>query len=141
VLLKLAENMRVFAYDPSRSFRAWLKTVTHHAWCDYVERRRFAGRCGDQALEQLLESREAPDDLNTFLEAEHQQALLEQAMARVQLRVEARTWEAFRLQALEQRKAADVASKLAMPQSAVFMAKSRVQAMLRQEVRQLESEP
>src|SRR5262249_27719327 len=40
VLLKLAAKMRTFAYDPSRSFRAWLKTVTHHAWRDFVDSRR-----------------------------------------------------------------------------------------------------
>jgi RNA polymerase sigma-70 factor (ECF subfamily) len=138
VLLRLAEKIRAFDYDPSRSFRGWLKTVTHHAWHDYVERRRLVGRCGNQALESLLESRQAPDDLNDFLEAEHQHSLLEQAMIRVQARVEARTWEAFRLQALERQTASEVAPKLAMPLSAVFMAKSRVQAMLREEVRRLE---
>src|SRR5437763_1850266 len=28
VLLKLAEKMRVFHYDPDRSFRGWLRTLT-----------------------------------------------------------------------------------------------------------------
>ena len=32
VLLKLAEKMRMFDDDSSRSFRGWLKTVTRHAW-------------------------------------------------------------------------------------------------------------
>ena len=32
VLLKLAQKMGAFRYDPAQSFRAWLKTVTHHAW-------------------------------------------------------------------------------------------------------------
>jgi RNA polymerase sigma-70 factor (ECF subfamily) len=140
VLLKLAEKLRGFAYDPSRSFRGWLKTVTHHAWRDYVDRRRLVGSSGNRALESLLESRQAPDDLNAFLEAEHQHSLLGHAMTRVQARVEARTWEAFRLQALERKTAGDVAAKLTMPLSAVFMAKSRVQAMLREEVRRLEGE-
>jgi RNA polymerase sigma-70 factor (ECF subfamily) len=44
VLLKLAEKMRAFTYDPGRgSFRAWLKTVTHNAWRDFVEGRRRPG--------------------------------------------------------------------------------------------------
>ena len=29
--------MATFAYDPSRSFRGWLKTLTHHAWRDLVD--------------------------------------------------------------------------------------------------------
>ena len=39
VLLKLADKMKTFAYDPQRSFRGWLKTVAHHAWVDYQESR------------------------------------------------------------------------------------------------------
>src|SRR5262249_22702039 len=34
VLLKLAEKMQTFVYDPAKSFRAWLKTVVRHAWSD-----------------------------------------------------------------------------------------------------------
>ena len=43
VLLKLAAKMRSFAYDRSGSFRGWLKTLTHHAWQDFIEGRRRAG--------------------------------------------------------------------------------------------------
>ena len=32
LLLKLAGKMQDFAYDPARSFRAWLKTLARHAW-------------------------------------------------------------------------------------------------------------
>jgi RNA polymerase sigma-70 factor (ECF subfamily) len=31
VLVKLFAALRKFRYDPSRSFRAWLKTVSQHA--------------------------------------------------------------------------------------------------------------
>ena len=43
VLLKLARKLREFSYDPSRSFRAWLKTLTHHAWSDFLESQQRAG--------------------------------------------------------------------------------------------------
>ena len=49
VLLKLAQNLRTFRYDPARSFRAWLKTVVHHACSDFHEaRRRGAGGLRDE---------------------------------------------------------------------------------------------
>src|ERR1700733_10119494 len=35
ILVKLTQKLRAFAYDPSRSFRGWLKTVAHHAWRDF----------------------------------------------------------------------------------------------------------
>jgi hypothetical protein len=34
VLLKLAEKMPAFTYDPEKSFRVWLKTVARNAWSD-----------------------------------------------------------------------------------------------------------
>src|SRR5436190_6829093 len=52
VLALLAEKMRTFAYDPTRSFRGWLRTLTRHAWSDFVTARQRTGRgSGDsQAL-------------------------------------------------------------------------------------------
>src|SRR3954470_24559076 len=44
ILLKLTQKLRAFAYDPSRSFRGWLKTVAHNAWRDSDDSRRHA-RC------------------------------------------------------------------------------------------------
>jgi RNA polymerase sigma-70 factor (ECF subfamily) len=39
VLMQLLAKMKDFVYDSSRSFRAWLKTVTHHAWRNLAESR------------------------------------------------------------------------------------------------------
>src|SRR5437660_6727539 len=39
VLLRLADKMRTFAYDPARSFRAWLKTLARHALVEFLEGR------------------------------------------------------------------------------------------------------
>ncbi len=141
VLLKLARKMRTFGYDPQRSFRAWLKTVTHHAWRDLVDSRR-PGQVGsgDTEIGKLLDDQQAPDSLNASLEEEHQRALLEEALARVQARVEPKTFAAFRLLALEQKSGSDVATELSMSVTAAFMARSRVQAMLRDEVERLEAD-
>jgi RNA polymerase sigma-70 factor (ECF subfamily) len=38
VLMRLVDKLRSFRYDPDRgTFRGWLKTLTHHAWSDYLE--------------------------------------------------------------------------------------------------------
>src|SRR5215471_18205451 len=60
VLLKLAQKMREFTYDPSGSFRAWLKIITHHAWQDFLEARHRPGLgSGDSQVGRLLQSVEA----------------------------------------------------------------------------------
>src|SRR6476659_8512080 len=36
VLLRLATKLPAFTYDPARSFRSWLRTLTYHAWADLL---------------------------------------------------------------------------------------------------------
>src|SRR5690242_3269327 len=95
VLLELARQMRGFEYRPGGSFRGWLKTVAHRGWCGFLSGRQavFAGR-GDAALDQLS-SPAAGTDLLQRLEEECDRELLEEAMARVRLRVQPHTWQAF----------------------------------------------
>jgi RNA polymerase sigma-70 factor (ECF subfamily) len=139
VLVDLARQMRTFDYRPSGSFRAWLRTVAYRAWCDFLESRKAAATgTGDTAVLRVLESVEARDDLLRQLAEECDRELLDEAMKRVRLRVEPQTWEAFRLTALERLSGAEVAGRLGVAVTAVFKAKSRVQKMLREELRQFE---
>jgi RNA polymerase sigma factor (sigma-70 family) len=142
VLVKLAEKMRTFSYDSSRSFRAYLKTLTHYAWCDFLEsRKRADGGSGDTHVLQDLETIEARDDLLEHLRSEFDQELLEEAMERVQERVEPHTWAAFRLTTIDGLSGAAVAEQLQMKVTTVFKAKSKVQKMLQEEVKRLEESP
>jgi RNA polymerase sigma-70 factor (ECF subfamily) len=138
VLFKLAQKMRTFSYDASRSFRAWLKTVTHHAWRDFVHsQRRPGGGTGDTAVLEVLHSVEARDSLVEELDEEFNRDLLDEAMARVRLRVQPHTWEAFRLLAVEGLSGAEASARLNMKVATVFVARSKVQKMLQEEVRKL----
>ena len=139
VLVTLAQKMSAFVYDPTRSFRAWLKTVTQHAWSDFLARRGRPGRgSGDSKVADLLDTVAARADLLTRLNEEFDHELLEEATARVQLRVEAQTWEAFRLTALDGLAGAAAAARLGIPVATVFKYKSRVQKMLQEELRRLD---
>jgi RNA polymerase sigma-70 factor (ECF subfamily) len=139
VLVKLADKMRTFTYDPSGSFRAYLKTLTHFAWCDFLESRKRAGVAdgGSQVLE-VLQTIAAREDLVQQLNAAFDQELLEEAMERVRQRVEPHTWQAFQLTAVEGLSGAEAAGQLALKTATVFKARSKVQQMLQEEVRNLE---
>ncbi len=142
VLLRLAEKMRTFVYDPSRSFRAWLKTLTHHAWSDFQEARRRPGLgSGDSQMALLLDSVEAREDLVRRLEEEFDRELLEEAMLRVRLRVQPQTWQAFALTALEGLSGAEAGERIPMSVGQVFVAKRRVQKMIQEELAGLEGPP
>jgi RNA polymerase sigma factor (sigma-70 family) len=139
VLLKLSRLMATFAYDPSRSFRGWLKTLTHHAWRDLAaERKREGIGSGDSRMREFFESLQAGDDLIQHLEGEFHRELMDQAMVRVRPRVAQRTWDAFRLTALEGCSGAAAAAQLEMKVARVYVAKSEVKEMVRQEIRKLE---
>src|SRR6478609_8958175 len=114
ILLKLARKLRDFAYDPKSSFRGWLKTVAHNAWRDFVDDRDIARPSGDEHVWEVLHSVEARDDLLQKLEEAFDYELLEAAKVQVRLRVAPHTWEAFRLVALEELPAAQVAAKVQM---------------------------
>jgi RNA polymerase sigma-70 factor (ECF subfamily) len=139
VLAKLAEKMRFFQYDPARRFRGWLKTLAHHAWRDFLDSQRRSGQgSGSPALEAVLDGMAARADLVQRLEEAFDHELLDQAIVRVRSRVRRHTWEAFRLTALEGLSGAEAAERLQMKVAHVFVAKSEVQKMLKEEVHQLE---
>ena len=82
---------------------------------------------------------DAGEDLAHRLEEAFDYELLEAAKVQVRLRVAPHTWEAFRLVALEGVPAADVAAQVNMQVAMVYVAKSKVQKMLQQEIQKLES--
>jgi len=141
VLTELARQMRTFAYRPEGSFRAWLKTVAHRAWCDFLGSRQRALRgTGDSVVLNMLQSVESRRDLLQHLDNEYDRELLEQAIARVRLRVQPRTWDAFRMTAIEDMSAADVAGRLGMKPGAIYVARSKVQKMIQEEMAELDQD-
>jgi RNA polymerase sigma-70 factor (ECF subfamily) len=138
VLLKLATHLPAFSYDPSKSFRAWLRTLTYHAWVDFLSD-QGPRSSGDSGVWKALASVESREDLLKRIDDEFDLELLEQAMARVQARVEPGTWEAFRLTAIEGVPAAEVARRLGKQVATVYVARSNVQKMLREDIAALEA--
>jgi len=139
VLTRLAAKLRTFEYDPAQRFRAWLKTLTQHAWSDFLTaQKRAVPGSADSGVWEALHSEPARDDLASALEKAFDQELLEAATERVRQRVEAHTWEAFRLTAVEGLSGADAAARLGVQVGTVFKAKSKVLRMLQEEVQRIE---
>lgn len=141
ILVKLSQKLRAFSYDPSRSFRGWLKRVAYHAWRDFADgRRRAQPASNDGRIQELLQTLEAREDLVQSLGEAFDLELLEAAKLRVRLRVAPHTWEAFHLLAIAGLPAAEVAARLRLQVAMVYVARSKVQKMLREEVVKLEME-
>ena len=80
----------------------------------------------------------ARDDLEKQLAQPFDQELLDEAMARVQVRVAPHTWEAFRLLTFDGLSGPEAAPRVGMQVTMVYVAKSKVQKMLREEIDKLE---
>ncbi len=142
VLTKLVKAMREFDYDPVRgSFRGWLKTVTNNAIRDLAQGWSRPGRgSGDSQVLESLAAIAAPDalaDLSREIEAETEREMLREAELRVRLRVKPHTWQAYHLTVIERQPAAEAAGSLAMPVSEIYVAKSRVIKLLREEIEKM----
>ena len=139
VLMRLTAKLPQFKYDPGRSFRGWLKTLTHHAWHDFVTESNYRNRgSGDTGVLDQLQSVAAREDLAARVEATFDKELLELAIVQVRGRVETNTWEAFRLTALDQVAPQQVADRLGLQVSKVYLAKHRVQKMIQAEIKTIE---
>ena len=139
VLLRLIDRMRDFEYDPNGSFKAWLRTVTYHAWAKFVSSAFQSKRRDNEQTEALLNSLEARDDLAKRIEQAYDHELLDMAMLETSRRVDAKTWEAFRLLALENESGNAVAERLGMRVAAVYKARSRVQQMIQEWLAKLDA--
>lgn len=138
VLLKLLAKMPEFRYDSSRSFRAWLKTVTRHVVCDLLAERKGDQGSGDSAVVRLLDNVQARESLARQVEAAYEQELLDEALKRVQALVADQHWQVFRRTALEGLSGAATGQQLGLSAATVYMIKSRVQKLVREEVQRLE---
>lgn len=138
VLIKLYRRLPEFKYEPAVGFRPYLRRLIHSSWCDCLEQLRRIRPFGAEHHE--LEEQEARIDLEQRLNEQFDRELLAEAMVRVAGQVEAHTFEAFRLQAVERLPAEQVAVRLGMKIASVYKAKSNVQQRLREAIAALEGE-
>jgi RNA polymerase sigma factor (sigma-70 family) len=140
VLRTVANALPDFEYDPARGrFQNWLYAVVRTRLSNFLQARRARpdqGRGDTIALEEI----ERADPAEVWWEQEYQRQVFARAVERVRPAVEPHTWEAFQRTALADLPARQVAGDLGMSVAAVYMARSRVLARLRDAVRQLEEE-
>lgn len=143
VLRSVARNAAKMDYDPARgTFRGWLYTVTRNKVYNFLsgQKNRPRGSGDSAAVERLDNVPDRDPGPDADWELEYQRRLSAKAMERVRGEFHKATWEAFWGTAVEGLPAQDVGKKLKMSVGAVYVAKSRVIARLRDEVKKMEAE-
>lgn len=141
VLLRIARCLPKLEYDPRQTFRGWLRTIVHRCWCDWHETVKpgLVGS-GNTNILNLLQELPAREELVLRLQAQYDQELLEEAMARVRQRIEPRTWQAFELLAFGHQSGVEAARQTGLKVASTFAARSKVTRMLRDELGRLREE-
>jgi RNA polymerase sigma-70 factor (ECF subfamily) len=143
VLRSVARNASRLEYDPKRgTFRGWLYTVSRNKVYNFLTAQKNRPKAGgdsesEDRLDRLPDHREPADD---DWDVEYQRRISAKAMDRVRHEFQPATWQAFWQTAVEGKAAAEVGKQLKMSPGAVYVAKSRVLARLRDEVKQIEAE-
>jgi RNA polymerase sigma-70 factor (ECF subfamily) len=138
-LTKVFVQLPKFVYDPSRSFRGWLKAVVQNAASDALAAVPKDAGTGGTDVHQAIDTGQARGDLVQRIEEEYDLELLEQATRIARQRVEPQTWTAYELTAGERRPPAEVADTLGMKVGTVYQAKSSILRQLRSEIARLET--
>jgi RNA polymerase sigma factor (sigma-70 family) len=144
VLRSVARNAEKLEYDPKRgTFRGWLYTVARNKIFNFLNSQRNRARgVGDDGsdhdrLDSLADKR---DEQEAIWELEYQRRLSTLAMDAVRHEFQPATWSAFWATAVDGKSAADIGRELGMTSGAVYVAKSRVLARLREKVSELQDD-
>jgi RNA polymerase sigma-70 factor (ECF subfamily) len=124
-------------YDRNQgTFRGWLFTITRNKVFNFLSARRIRPQgTGDTTANRMLDTHpDASDDDSEAWELEYQRRVAALAMQRIKSEFQQKTWEAFRMTAVDGNSPADVAERIGMSPGAIYVARSRVLARLKEEV-------
>lgn len=116
------------------AFRNWLRKILVHRLRGFWRtRNREPHGNGTSLIDQLNQLEHDDSEGSRIWNTEHDRHILSQLIDAVRPRFQQNTWEAFRLQMLEGKRADVVAAELEMPLNSVYVARSRVLSTLRRE--------
>jgi RNA polymerase sigma-70 factor (ECF subfamily) len=141
VLLAVDRKIHAFRCDrPGDTFRGWLRTITrnklHDHWRQAHGRERATG--GSDPLQQLQQVPADQGASDSDADAEEVGLVYRQALDLLRTEFGERIWQAFWRVVIDCQRPADVAAELGMTVNAVYLAKGRVLARLREEFAGLE---
>jgi RNA polymerase sigma-70 factor, ECF subfamily len=140
VLLSVVKHLPDFQHSGRRgAFRCWLRTIVCSRTTDYWRAAARAARAsgGSAAAAALHEIADPASALNRQWEEEHDRYVIGCLLAMVEEEFEPTTLRAFQRLALDGVSGTEAAQELGQSVAAVYMAKSRVLARIRQEAQGL----
>ena len=147
-ILSVAKTMPNFKYNPDKcSFKTWLQHLTRKRIADQFRKRNPADAADKRHAEEsaAIEALDGAEDgltgdLEVIWAEEWQNNLLDAALEKVKVRVNPKTYQMFFLYVIKKLPLPEVARTLEVNAGQVYLAKHRVSALVRAEVKKLERE-
>lgn len=135
VFLSIAKSIEGWVPgDLQPPFRAWLTTIARNAITKALARRPRDAATGSTSVMELLESQPDPRETTAEILAEARQELVRWAAEQIRSEFSAATWNAFWRTAIEGVPIAEVAKSTGSSAGAVYVARYRVIARLKEKV-------
>jgi len=145
-VISVARKIEGFRYDPAVcSFKSWMLQLTRWRIINQLKRRqRDAGNSPSDESEGTAPVERIPDRTEFNLEAiwdeEWKKNLFAAALERIKLRADPEQFQIFDLYCVENWPAQKVARTLSVNIGRVYLAKHRIRALLRKEVKTLDKQ-
>ena len=142
ILCAVAAAMPAFDYDPQRGrFHGWLLQVTRHKVQNFFARSyRHPRPAGETTLERIPAEQPSPAEQAVW-EEDYRQRLFLWAADKARPEFQPATWEAFWLTSVESLSVKETAARTGISAGAVYIARCRVVARLRELVESVADEP
>lgn len=141
VLRAVAGAIERWDPDPARgSFRGWLFRIARNLMLNYlVAQRKHPATTSESNLHLMLEAQLAIDPEDSVLfDTEYKRIVFQRAADSIRHEFAESTWQAFWLTGVEAIETKEAARRLALSTGAIYIARSRVLARLKERVREIE---
>lgn len=133
VMRVAAQAMPEFHYDAARGkFRGWLlQTTRHRLHKFFAKQQRAPQSASETTIERMLDGEPTADEQARW-DQDYRQRLFDWAAEKVRPEFQPATWDAFWLTAVDSVSVKEVAGQLGISTGAVYIARSRVIARMRE---------
>ncbi len=129
LMIRLVKRIHTYQKSEGYQFRGWLYTVFHHLYVDYV--RDQTRHIGISQQDAFLESRAPTDD---WEQKEYNRWLVSRGLKLIRMDFSEQTWHVFESLMFQHKSVAEVARQFNISTGAVYLARHRVLARLRETI-------